>query len=79
MKQEIKKSGIYEHYKGNQYKVIDVATHSETMEPMVVYQTLYGNFDLWVRPLAMFTEDVTVMIEGVETTKPRFAYVKQSV
>jgi hypothetical protein len=62
-------TGKYRHYKGNEYEVIGVATHSETREPMVVYRPLYGEMGLWVRPLAMFTEDVTV--DG--KTVPRFA------
>ena len=66
------KPGIYRHYKGKDYQVYDVATHSETEELMVVYRTLYGNFDLWVRPLEMFVEEVTV--DGVK--KPRFAWVR---
>lgn len=52
--------GRYRHYKGNDYEVIDTARHSETEEVMVVYRTLYGNYDLWVRPLQMFTEAVNV-------------------
>lgn len=63
--------GRYRHYKGKEYAVAGVARHSETEEPMVVYQTLYGNFDWWVRPLAMFRE--TVMVEG--RSCPRFEYV----
>ncbi|AZN35956.1 DUF1653 domain-containing protein [Iodobacter ciconiae] len=52
-------NGIYQHYKGPLYQVIGVAKHSETEEEMVVYRCLYGEFDLWVRPLAMFTESIT--------------------
>ena len=63
--------GRYRHYKGNFYEVIDVARHSETEEEFVVYRTLYGDFSLWIRPLAMFTE--TVEIDGVQ--QPRFAFV----
>ena len=48
--------GHYRHYKGKEYEVIGVARHSETEEEFVVYRTLYGNFDLWVRPTAMFLE-----------------------
>ena len=62
-------TGKYRHYKGNDYEVIGVATHSETREPMVVYRPLYGEMGLWVRPLAMFLEDVTVEGKAV----PRFA------
>lgn len=56
---EIKK-GIYRHYKGNTYEVIGVASHSETLEPMVVYRALYGEHGLWVRPAAMWNEEVEV-------------------
>jgi hypothetical protein len=63
--------GRYRHYKGKDYEVIGVASHSETQEQLVVYRTLYGNYDLWVRPLAMFTE--TVELEG--ESLPRFQYI----
>ncbi len=53
-------TGKYRHYKGKDYHVIGLATHSETQEKMVVYRTLYGEFDLWVRPLTMFNEPVEV-------------------
>jgi hypothetical protein len=65
------KSGRYRHYKGNFYEVIDVARHSETEEEMVVYRKLYGDHSLWVRPLAMFIEDVLVNGRSV----PRFDYI----
>ena len=52
--------GKYQHYKGNFYEVIGVAKHSETEEALVVYKPLYGEQGLWVRPLAMFTQDVIV-------------------
>jgi hypothetical protein len=50
--------GRYRHYKGNEYELIDIATHSETEQKMVIYKTLYGNQSLWVRPLDMFIEKV---------------------
>ena len=72
---EIQK-GIYEHFKGKQYEVVGTARHSETLEVMVVYKALYkGDFpegSLWVRPLAMFKETVTV--NGRQA--PRFRLVK---
>jgi hypothetical protein len=61
--------GRYRHYKGNAYEVIGTATHSETLEPMVVYRPLYGAGGLWVRPASMFAE--TVVVDG--RTLPRFA------
>jgi len=65
------KPGLYRHYKGNDYRVIGLARHSETLEPLVVYQALYGERGLWVRPAAMFVE--TVEVEGKFV--PRFARV----
>ncbi|XID76100.1 DUF1653 domain-containing protein [Alkanindiges sp. WGS2144] len=50
--------GIYKHYKGQHYQVLYCARHSETQEWQVVYRCLYGDFSVWVRPLAMFTEQV---------------------
>ncbi|MFM2275835.1 MAG: hypothetical protein RL211_1707 [Pseudomonadota bacterium] len=55
--------GLYRHYKGNLYEVIGTVRHSETLEPMTLYRTLYGENGLWVRPAAMFGEEV--MIDGV--------------
>ncbi|HET6421994.1 MAG TPA: DUF1653 domain-containing protein [Geobacteraceae bacterium] len=52
--------GRYRHYKGNYYEVIGTACHSETGEKLVVYRCLYGDGSLWVRPLDMFMESVTV-------------------
>jgi hypothetical protein len=63
--------GLYRHYKGNLYEVIDTARHSETCEPMTVYRALYGTHGLWVRPAAMFEEQV--IIDGVP--QPRFVRV----
>lgn len=67
------KLGKYEHYKGKQYEVIGIAHHSETKEEMVVYRALYGDYDLWVRPLKMFLEEVE--IEGKKM--PRFKYLEK--
>ena len=70
------KPGKYQHYKGNFYEVLDVARHSETLEEMVVYRTLYdsefGKDSLWVRPKMMFLEKVEV--DGQEV--PRFRKVE---
>lgn len=66
--------GIYRHYKGKQYQVLQVARHSETEERLVIYQALYGDYSLWARPLAMFLEQVT-LADG--TKVPRFALVKK--
>ncbi len=52
--------GIYRHYKGNCYELLFVATHSESLEPMVVYRALYGEGGIWVRPAAMWDELVTL-------------------
>lgn len=53
------KPGIYRHFKGNEYRVLYNAKHSETMEDMVVYKALYGEGGVWVRPLDMFCEEIT--------------------
>jgi hypothetical protein len=63
--------GRYRHYKGNEYEVIGIARHSETLEPMVVYRPLYGEGGLWVRPAGMFAENV--IIDG--KTQPRFTRI----
>ncbi len=68
------KKGIYEHYKGNRYELIGTANHSETLEKMVVYKALYGEGDIWVRPLYMWNEEVEVMGKRV----PRFRYIGEN-
>ena len=60
--------GLYRHYKGMLYEVVGTVRHSETLEPMTLYRALYGERGLWVRPGAMFNEEV--MIDGVR--QPRF-------
>lgn len=63
--------GRYRHYKGKEYEVIAVARHSETLEELVVYKALYGEGQVWVRPLGMFVE--TVNVDGDEV--PRFSRI----
>ena len=55
---ELKINGVYKHFKGNSYLVVDVANHSETYEKYVVYRRLYGDGSLWIRPLDMFLSEV---------------------
>jgi hypothetical protein len=63
--------GVYRHFKGNSYRVLSMARHSETLEPMVVYQALYGDHGIWVRPASMWSE--SVLHNGVHM--PRFEYM----
>ncbi|GGA87747.1 hypothetical protein GCM10011369_32280 [Neiella marina] len=65
------KRGKYQHYKGNEYHVLDLVTHSETEETMVLYRPLYGDQKLWVRPYDMFFETVEIDGEVIE----RFRYL----
>ncbi len=53
------KLGKYRHFKGNEYQVIGIANHSESLEKMVVYRALYGTGELWVRPAEMWDEEIT--------------------
>ncbi|MES2581076.1 MAG: DUF1653 domain-containing protein [Pseudomonadota bacterium] len=66
--------GLYRHYKGNLYEVVDTVRHSETLEPLTLYRALYGEHGLWVRPAAMFNEEVVV--DGLQ--QPRFAKVSDT-
>lgn len=61
--------GLYRHYKGMLYEVVGTVRHSETLEPLTLYRALYGERGLWVRPAAMFNEDV--VIDSIR--QPRFA------
>ena len=72
MESEIK-LGRYRHFKGNEYNVLYIARHSETLESMVVYQALYGDGGIWVRPASMWNEEVEV--DGV--TYKRFEYIDE--
>ncbi len=63
----ITEGAIYQHYKGNQYKILSVGRHSESLEEMVVYQALKGNCDVWIRPLRLFLSEIT--IEGQSTSR----------
>lgn len=62
--------GKYKHYKGNEYELIAIATHSETLEKLAVYKQLYGEMGIWVRPLQMFLE--TILVDGVEVRRFEF-------
>ena len=66
------KPGKYRHFKGNEYELLYVAKHSETLEPMVVYKALYGEQGIWVRPAAMWNEQV----ERDGYSGPRFAPIE---
>ena len=70
----VTRPGIYRHYKNLMYEVKGTVRHSETLEPMTLYQALYGEGGLWVRPAAMFQEEVN--IEGV--VQPRFTWVSET-
>lgn len=67
------KKGIYKHFKGNKYELLFTATHSETLETMVVYRALYGDGGVWVRPLSMWEEK----IERDGKIVPRFEFVSE--
>ena len=66
--------GRYRHFKGGEYEVLGMATHSETLEPMVVYRALYGEHGVWVRPASMWDEPV----ERDGVVRLRFAPVEDA-
>ncbi len=68
------KKGIYKHYKGNMYELLYIANHSETLEKMAVYKALYGDGEIWVRPLSMWDEKV----EADGKTVPRFTFIEET-
>ncbi len=74
MSAEIKK-GIYKHFKGNEYEVINIATHSETKESYIIYRALYGDKKLWVRLESMFFEEVNK--PEINYRGPRFIYIRE--
>ena len=63
--------GKYRHFKGNEYELLYIARHSETLEPMVVYRALYGECGIWVRPASMWSE----IVDKESYHGPRFTYV----
>ena len=67
------KPGVYRHFKGNLYRLLHIARHSESLEPMVVYQALYGEGGIWVRPASMWND--TVVRDGVSCK--RFTYIEE--
>lgn len=75
MERTLQPGEVYRHYKGNLYKALYVATHTETEEPLAVYQALYGEYGIWARPLAMFLDDVTLPDGSVVQ---RFTLVEES-
>ena len=74
MRNEFILGATYRHYKGNLYKALYIAKHTETEEPLAVYQALYGEHGIWARPLAMFLDEVTLPDGSVV---PRFALVEE--
>ena len=71
--EDIKIGGIYKHYKGNLYKVLMIGTNSETLELMIVYQAMYGDNKIWIRPASMWNEIVIVDSKSVS----RFTLMKE--
>ncbi len=74
-----KPNEIYQHFKGNLYKIVTLAIHSETREQMVVYQALYGNYEIYVRPLSMFLSRVDTLKYPGMKQEYRFERVNQII
>ena len=68
------KPGKYRHFKGNEYEVLYLAKHTETLETMVVYRALYGERGIWVRPASMWVENV----EREGKVYKRFSYIGEA-
>ncbi len=66
--------GLYRHYKGQMYQLLAIATHSESQEKLAIYQCLYGDFQVWVRPLEMFIETISLEDE----IRPRFQFIQRN-
>ena len=75
--QELKKNHVYQHFKGDKYLAIDVATHSETGEDMVLYRQLYGEGKLYVRPAELFLSEVDH--EKYPNVKQKYRFELQNI
>ncbi len=71
--EDIKINGIYEHYKGKKYQVLEIAKHSESLEDLVIYRALYDDHKVWARPISMFSELVEINGKYI----PRFRYIEE--
>ena len=74
---KIKKNTIYKHFKGDYYLVEDVVKHSETKEEFVLYRALYGDNELWIRPLVMFLSEVDHI--KYPDVKEKYRFTEQNI